>query len=139
MEHQRRIESDSGKRTALTKEIWKLRREDRRLKANKRIDFLTQTGRAREHRRECMPRPAVAALDNEADRSRWPSALADHFRSVICNSSPELQVWRNGVLKRVATRADAFSQSPELDIVCSVDEVFQAVSLLNVVSVLWTV
>ena len=131
LEHRRRIESDSEQRTALIKENWKLRREDRRLKANKRIDFLTQTGRAREHRRECTPRPAVAALDNEADRSRWPSALADYFRSAFCNSSHELQVWRNGVLKRVATRADTFSQSPELDIVFSVDEVLQAASLLK--------
>ena len=73
----------------------------------------------------------MAALDNEADRSRWPPALADHFRSVFCNSSPELQVWRKGVLERVETRADAFSQFPELDIVFSVDEVLQAASLLK--------
>ena len=131
LECQRRIESDPGQRTVLTKQSWKMRREDRRLKANKRIDFLTQTGRAREHRRECMPRPTVAALDNEADRSRWPSAIADHFRSIFCNSSPELMVWRNGILSKVANRADAFASSPELDIAFSVDEVFQAVGLLK--------
>ena len=47
LECRRRIESDSGQRTLLTKGIWKLRREDRRLKANRRTDLLTQTGRAR--------------------------------------------------------------------------------------------
>ena len=131
LERRRRIESDPVQRTVLTEEIWKLRRDDRRLKANKRVDFLTQTGRAREYCRECTPRPPVAALDAEADRNRWPSVPANHYRTVFCNASPELQIWRNAVLKKIQSRAEKFRKELELDIVFSVDEVFQAISLLK--------
>ena len=89
LERLRRIEPDRDKRSLLTKQIWRLRRQEKRQKSHAHLDHLTQTGRARQWRQTFGPKVCVNALDAVQSRASWPHHIAHHFSQVFSYTSPE--------------------------------------------------
>ena len=131
LERLRRIEPDMDKRTLLTKQIWRIRRHERRQKSHAHLDHLTQTGRARQWRQTFGPKVCVNALDGVENRAAWPRHIADHFSQVFSYTSPEYVVWRSTLRAKLVARFTSFAAKPELSICFSVDDVSTAIASLK--------
>ena len=131
LERLMRIEPDRDKRTLLTKQILRIRRQERRQKSNAHLDHLTQTGKARQWRQTFGPKVCINALDGVENRAAWPKHIADHFSKVFSYTSPEYVVWRSTLRAKLVARFTSFAAKPELNICFSVDDVSAAIASLK--------
>ena len=125
-----RISSCETERIRLTKIIWGLRRQHKRLREAASLDFYTSTSRARAWRQRAN-RSAAQSLDGVDDRTTWPAFLSEYFSSVFAVTSPEHNVWRLGMIDRIRERAEEFARSPELNVTFTANGVAEAIASLK--------